>query len=130
VIKRALSEEPLPVFGDGKNIRDWIYVGDHCTALRKVLEQGKAGETYNIGGNTEKQNIDLVREICAILDIEKPRPSGSYADLIAFVTDRPGHDRRYAINSGKMARDLSWAPQTDFGEGLRKTLKWYLDRWS
>jgi dTDP-glucose 4,6-dehydratase len=127
VIRQALAGKPLPIYGDGKNVRDWLYVGDHCAAVSLVLEKGKPGETYNIGGESELQNIDLVRTVCRLLDAARPRSKGSYAELISFVTDRPGHDRRYAMNIGKIRRELGWAPAESFETGLQKTLRWYLD---
>ena len=122
-----LAGKPLPVYGDGKNVRDWLYVLDHCEALRLVLERGRPGETYNIGGNAERANIDLVKTICALLDKTAPRKSGKYAELVSFVKDRPGHDRRYAIDASKIARELGWRPREDFDSGLAKTVKWYVD---
>lgn len=128
VICNALAGTDLPIYGDGKQVRDWLYVGDHCAAIRRVLEAGVPGETYNVGGSNEKQNIDVVRTICAILDGEKPRADGrSYADQIIFATDRPGHDRRYAMNADKIRRELGWAPSQTFETGLRDTIRWYLD---
>ena len=127
VIRNALAGEPLPVYGDGKNVRDWLYVADHCDAVRLVLEKGKVGETYNIGGENEQANIDVVRTICAILDRLRPRPRGSYAELIRYVTDRPGHDRRYAMNIAKIRRELGWRPRESFESGLEKTVRWYID---
>jgi dTDP-glucose 4,6-dehydratase len=127
VIRNALAGEPLPVYGDGKNVRDWLYVLDHCEALRLVLERGRIGETYNIGGNCELANIDLVRRICALLDEARPRGKGRHAELITFVKDRPGHDRRYAIDSGKLARELGWRPRQNLESGLAATVRWYLD---
>jgi dTDP-glucose 4,6-dehydratase len=127
VIRNALAGEALPVYGDGRNVRDWLYVLDHCDALRLVLERGRVGETYNIGGNSEQTNIDLVRAICALLDEASPRKTGRYADLISYVTDRPGHDRRYAMNAGKIARELGWQPRETLASGLRKTIRWYVD---
>ena len=127
VISNALTRKPLPIYGDGLNIRDWLYVGDHCSAIRCVLEKGKLGETYNVGGHNERNNITIVKTICAILDEVKPHPDGgSYADLITFVKDRPGHDRRYAIDSTKLQTQLGWKPQECFETGIRKTVKWYL----
>ena len=126
MIGNALAGKPLPVYGDGLNVRDWLYVADHCDAIRRVLEKGSPGEVYNIGGGAEKTNIDLVRTICALLDEASPRPGGRYADLISFVKDRPGHDRRYAIDAGKIARALGWRPRESFDSGLRKTVQWYL----
>ncbi|QKM63984.1 dTDP-glucose 4,6-dehydratase [Polynucleobacter tropicus] len=128
VILNALNKKPLPIYGDGQQIRDWLYVGDHCAAIREVLAKGKLGETYNIGGWNEKANIDVVKTICQILDILKPREDGkSYADQITFVKDRPGHDRRYAIDASKIERDLGWRPAETFDSGIRKTVQWYLD---
>ncbi len=128
VIHNALSGKDLPIYGDGKQVRDWLYVADHCRAIRTVLEAGAPGETYNIGGNNEKQNIEVVRTICAILDRERPRRDGrSYAEQIAFVKDRPGHDRRYAIDASKIRRELGWAPAETFESGILKTIRWYLD---
>jgi dTDP-glucose 4,6-dehydratase len=127
VIRNALAGEPLPVYGDGANVRDWLYVLDHCAAVRFVLEGGRAGQTYNIGASSEKANIDLVRMLCALLDQAHPRPAGGYAGLIAFVKDRPGHDRRYAMDARKIAAELGWRPGESFESGLRKTVRWYLD---
>jgi dTDP-glucose 4,6-dehydratase len=128
MISNALAGKPLPVYGDGKNVRDWLYVLDHCEALRVVLERGRAGETYNIGGGAERANIDLVSTICGMLDRAVPRKGGAkYAELISFVTDRPGHDRRYAIDSTKLARELGWTPRENFESGLKKTVDWYIE---
>jgi dTDP-glucose 4,6-dehydratase len=127
VIGNALAGKPLPVYGDGSNVRDWLYVLDHCEAVRLVLERGRIGETYNIGGNCEKSNIDVVKTICALLDEAAPRKGSTYADLISFVKDRPGHDRRYAMDTSKIARELGWHPHESFESGLRKTVRWYLD---
>ncbi|HEX5435630.1 MAG TPA: dTDP-glucose 4,6-dehydratase [Gemmatimonadaceae bacterium] len=128
MILTALEERPLPVYGDGLNVRDWLYVEDHCRALRLVLEKGRVGETYNIGGHTEKTNIEVVRTICDLLDQLRPRRGGRpYAELITFVGDRPGHDRRYAIDAAKIDRELGWRPQESFESGLRRTVRWYLD---
>jgi len=126
-IRNALDGKRLPVYGDGRNVRDWLYVADHCDAIRVVLARGRVGETYNIGGETELANIDLVRTLCALLDKAKPRASGSYADLIEYVKDRPGHDRRYAMNIGKIGRELGWRPRESFQTGLDKTVRWYLE---
>jgi dTDP-glucose 4,6-dehydratase len=128
MIHQALAGKPLPVYGDGQNVRDWLYVLDHCAALRAVLERGRLGEVYNIGGSAERKNIDLVRTLCALLDDARPRTGGSYADLISFVKDRPGHDRRYAIDSRKIQRELGWRPQESFESGLKNTVRWYLER--
>lgn len=127
VISNALARKPLPIYGDGLNIRDWLYVGDHCSAIRCVLEKGKIGETYNIGGHNERNNITIVMTICAILDEMRPHPDGSYANLITYVKDRPGHDRRYAIDSTKLQTQLGWKPKECFETGIRKTVQWYLD---
>jgi len=128
VIHNALAGKPLPVYGDGRQIRDWLYVTDHCSAIRRVLEAGRIGETYNIGGCNEKTNIDVVRTLCAILDQESPRADGqSYAAQITFVKDRPGHDRRYAIDASKIERELGWRPAETFDTGIRKTVRWYLE---
>jgi dTDP-glucose 4,6-dehydratase len=126
-IRNALAGEALPVYGDGQQVRDWLYVLDHCDAIRLILERGRVGETYNIGGRSERKNLDVVRTLCAILDEACPRPSGSYAEQIEFVRDRPGHDRRYAIDGTKLARELGWLPKETFETGLRKTVQWYLD---
>ncbi len=127
VIHKALTGAALPVYGDGRQVRDWLYVGNHCAALRRVLEAGAPGETYNVGGNQEMANIDVVRLLCAILDELHPRADGAtYATQIAFVADRPGHDRRYAIDAGKLERELGWRPQESFAGGIRKTVAWYL----
>ncbi len=127
-IQKALHGEPLPVYGDGRNVRDWLYVGDHCAAIRRVLEAGRVGETYNIGGNAEHENIQVVRAICALLDARRPLADGRRREsLISFVKDRPGHDRRYAIDAGKLQRELGWAPAHDFEHGLARTVDWYLD---
>jgi dTDP-glucose 4,6-dehydratase len=126
VIHNALAGKPLPIYGDGGNVRDWLYVADHCAAIRNVLAHGRPGETYNIGGNSEKTNLEVVRTVCAILDALQPAAQ-SYAAQITFVADRPGHDRRYAIDASKIARELGWAPAERFESGLRKTVQWYLD---
>ena len=126
MIVNALAGKPLPVYGDGQQIRDWLYVTDHCSAIRAVLAGGRLGETYNIGGWNEKANIDIVRTICALLDDLRPDPAGSYARLITYVKDRPGHDRRYAIDARKIERELGWRPAETFETGIRKTVEWYL----
>jgi dTDP-glucose 4,6-dehydratase len=126
VIVNALAGKPLPVYGDGLQVRDWLYVGDHCSAIRTVLEKGRVGETYNVGGWNEQPNIDIVRSICALLDELQPSAAGPYARLITHVTDRPGHDRRYAIDARKIERELGWRPADTFATGLRKTVQWYL----
>ena len=127
MIVNALAGKPLPVYGDGMQIRDWLYVKDHCSAIRRVLEVGKLGEVYNIGGWNEKPNIDIVNTVCALLDELRPRADGaSYNTQISYVKDRPGHDRRYAIDASKIERDLGWKPAETFDTGIRKTVQWYL----
>jgi dTDP-glucose 4,6-dehydratase len=128
MIHQALAGKPLPVYGDGQNVRDWLFVLDHCAALRAVLERGRPGEVYNIGGAAPMKNIDLVKTLCALLDDARARTGGSYADLITFVKDRPGHDRRYAIDARKIQRELGWKPAESFESGLKKTVRWYLER--
>ncbi|MEO8653072.1 MAG: dTDP-glucose 4,6-dehydratase [Ramlibacter sp.] len=128
VIHNALGLRPLPVYGDGLQVRDWLHVDDHCRALREVLARGRPGETYNIGGRSERTNLDVVHAICQTLDSLRPRAGGaSYAALVTHVRDRPGHDRRYAIDDGKIARELGWRPAVAFDEGIRGTVQWYLD---
>ncbi len=128
VIHKALHGEPLPVYGDGLNVRDWLYVGDHCAAIRCVLEAGRVGETYNVGGDSERQNIEVVRAICALLDARRPRAGGAPRESqVTYVKDRPGHDRRYAIDASKLKRELGWAPTVDFEAGIARTVDWYLD---
>ncbi|WP_199193320.1 dTDP-glucose 4,6-dehydratase [Blastopirellula marina] len=128
MILNALSGKPLPVYGDGKNIRDWLYVEDHCTAIATVLEKGRLGETYNVGGNSERTNLDIVHTICDSLDAISPMEDGSSRrNLIKFVTDRPGHDRRYAIDCSKLTSELGWEPQETLETGMSKTIRWYLD---
>jgi dTDP-glucose 4,6-dehydratase len=131
MLLNALDGKPLPVYGDGQNVRDWLFVTDHCRAVREVLARGRPGETYNIGGRNEIRNLEVVRTLCALLDELRPRAAGSHADLISFVPDRPGHDRRYAIDASKIERELGWRPEVDFAEGLRRTVGWYLtnDGW-
>jgi dTDP-glucose 4,6-dehydratase len=128
MIVNALSGKPLPVYGDGQQIRDWLYVGDHCAAIARVLEGGRLGETYNVGGWNEKPNIEIVKTICALLDELRPRADGrSYVEQITYVKDRPGHDRRYAIDARKIERELGWRPADTFESGIRKTVSWYLE---
>jgi dTDP-glucose 4,6-dehydratase len=128
LIVNALAGEALPVYGDGQQVRDWLYVEDHCSAVRRVLEAGESGEVYNIGGWNEKPNLEIVHAVCALLNELRPRPDGqSYAGQIRHVTDRPGHDRRYAIDARKIARELGWKPAETFETGLRRTVQWYLD---
>ncbi|MEP7300819.1 MAG: dTDP-glucose 4,6-dehydratase [Caldimonas sp.] len=126
MIVNALAGKPLPVYGDGQQVRDWLYVTDHCTAIRAVLARGRAGETYNIGGWNEKPNLEIVRTVCALLDELRPDSGGSHARLVTHVADRPGHDRRYAIDARKIERELGWRPAETFESGLRKTVLWYL----
>lgn len=126
VITNALAGNPLPIYGDGMNVRDWLYVSDHCSAIRRVLEAGRPGETYNVGGWNEKPNLEIVHTICALLDELKPDSAGPRTRLIQFVTDRPGHDRRYAIDARKIERELGWRPAETFTSGIRKTIAWYL----
>lgn len=127
VILKALAGEPLPVYGDGRNVRDWLFVKDHCAAIRRVLEAGRLGETYNVGGDAERQNIEVVKAICALLDQRRPREDGQPRESqITFVKDRPGHDRRYAIDAGKIQKELGWQPTVDFEQGMAATVDWYL----
>ena len=127
-IHNALAGKPLPIYGDGQQIRDWLYVKDHCSAIRRVLEAGRVGEVYNVGGWNEKPNLEVVQTLCAILDQMKPRADGrSYSSQITFVADRPGHDRRYAIDASRLQRELGWRPAETFETGIRKTVQWYLD---
>ncbi len=126
-IANALAGRPLPIYGDGRNVRDWLYVGDHCSAVREVLARGGVGETYNVGGWNEQPNIDIVNIICGLLDELRPDPAGPYARLITFVKDRPGHDRRYAIDARKIERELGWRPAETFASGIRRTVQWYLE---
>jgi len=128
VILNALAGKPLPIYGDGQQVRDWLYVKDHCAAIRRVLEAGRLGQTYNVGGWNEKPNLEVVHTICAMLDALRPRTDGErYASQITFVQDRPGHDRRYAIDATKLARELDWKPAETFDTGIRKTVAWYLN---
>jgi len=127
MIQNALAGEALPVYGDGRQVRDWLYVLDHCSAIRRVLDAGRPGETYNVGGANEKTNIDVVRTLCTLLDASHPRADGrSYAAQLRFVADRAGHDRRYAVDAGKIGRELGWHPRTSFEDGIRATVAWYL----
>ncbi|MAL03779.1 MAG: dTDP-glucose 4,6-dehydratase [Arenimonas sp.] len=127
VIQKALAGDPLPVYGDGRNVRDWLFVKDHCAAIRRVLEAGRVGETYNVGGDAERQNIEVVKAICHLLDQRRPRQDGQPRESqITFVKDRPGHDRRYAIDASKIQSELGWKPSVDFEQGLAATVDWYL----
>jgi len=130
MISNAIEGKPLPVYGDGRNVRDWLYVGDHCAAIRRVMKDGRPGETYNIGGWNEKTNLEVVHALCAHLDALRPKASGRYADQVQYVKDRPGHDRRYAIDASKIERELGWRPAETFETGLEKTVRWYLDHGS
>jgi len=133
IIQKALAGEALPVYGDGRNIRDWLFVGDHCSAIQRVLEAGRVGETYNVGGNAERENIQVVKAICALLDSRRPLADGRKREsLITFVKDRPGHDRRYAIDSSKLQNELGWKPSQTFESGIEHTVDWYLNHqaWS
>jgi dTDP-glucose 4,6-dehydratase len=127
MIVNALAGKPLPVYGDGQQLRDWLYVSDHCRAVRDVLARGRVGETYNVGGGSDRSNLEVVRAVCALLDEMRPDPAGAYGRLISHVTDRPGHDRRYAINARKIASELGWRPLESFESGIRKTIRWYLE---
>jgi dTDP-glucose 4,6-dehydratase len=127
MIVNALAGKPLPVYGDGMQIRDWLYVKDHCSAIRTVLAGGRPGETYNVGGWNEKPNLEIVKTVCALLDTLRPAAEGPYARLITYVKDRPGHDRRYAIDARKIERELGWRPAETFDTGIRKTVQWYLE---
>ncbi|TSA20087.1 MAG: dTDP-glucose 4,6-dehydratase [Betaproteobacteria bacterium] len=128
MIHNALTGKPLPIYGDGQNVRDWLYVADHCSAIRRVLEAGRPGEVYNIGGWNEMPNLAIVHTICTLLDEMQPDPAGAYARLITHVHDRPGHDRRYAIDATKIDRELGWRPAETFATGIKKTVRWYLDQ--
>ena len=129
IIAKALAGEALPVYGDGRNVRDWLYVGDHCSAIRAVLERGRVGETYNVGGDAERENIVVVKSICALLDQRRALPDGRTREsLITYVKDRPGHDRRYAIDASKLQGELGWAPSMTFEQGIARTVDWYLDQ--
>lgn len=127
IIEKALAEQPLPVYGQGSNVRDWLYVLDHCKAIDLIYHKGRAGETYNVGGHNERSNITIVKTICAILDEKRPRREGKYADLITFVADRPGHDLRYAIDASKLESELGWKADETFDSGIVKTVEWYLN---
>jgi dTDP-glucose 4,6-dehydratase len=127
MIIKGLAGEPLPVYGDGKNIRDWLYVEDHARALTLVLEHGAVGETYNVGGRNERTNLHVVESICDLLDEVAPTADGAHRDLITFVADRPGHDHRYAIDASKLERELGWQAEENFESGIEKTVRWYVD---
>ena len=127
MIHRALQGQSLPVYGDGRNVRDWLFVLDHCDAIREVLAHGRPGEMYNVGGESERANIDVVNGVCELLDVARPRSKGRYSELITFVKDRPGHDRRYAIDISKVRRELGWRPKESFESGLARTVRWFLE---
>jgi dTDP-glucose 4,6-dehydratase len=127
MLLNALAGKPLPVYGDGGNVRDWLFVEDHCAALAVVLQRGRPGETYNVGGSCEKSNLEVIDQLCTLLDDIRPKKPGYYKSLITFVKDRPGHDRRYAINASKIREELGWTPRESFQSGMRKTVEWYLD---
>lgn len=129
IIRTALQEETIPIYGDGKNVRDWLFVTDHCKGIKLVLENGRLGETYNIGGRNERENIYIAQTICKLLDKKRPRKNGKYADLITFVVDRPGHDRRYAIDATKIEKELGWVAAENFESGIEKTVEWYLKKY-
>jgi dTDP-glucose 4,6-dehydratase len=130
IIRSAVSGKPIPLYGDGQNIRDWLHVADHCAALRMVLERGRPGHAYNVGGRSERTNLELARMVCACLDeFRNHGQARSHADLIAYVSDRPGHDRRYAIDSTKIEQEIGWSPVETFDSGIRNTVRWYLDNW-
>ncbi len=127
MIINCLGWKPLPIYGNGENIRDWLYVSDHCSAIKMVFDKGKIGEAYNIGGNNEIKNIEIVHTICELMDELRPSINGSYKNLIEFVKDRPGHDFRYAIDSTKIQNELGWVPKESFNTGIKKTIEWYID---
>ena len=128
IIRKCLAEDPIPVYGEGKNVRDWLYVMDHCEAIDLIFHQGESGETYNIGGHNERSNLEIVYAVCSILDLRRPRLCGkSYAELISFVSDRPGHDFRYAIDASKLKAVLNWKAAENFDSGIAKTISWYLN---
>ncbi|WP_225035925.1 dTDP-glucose 4,6-dehydratase [Winogradskyella sp. SM1960] len=131
IIRKAIANEPIPIYGDGKNIRDWLYVDDHCRGIDLVFQKGKAGETYNVGGKNERDNLYIVHTICELLDTIKPKEDGSsYSELITFVNDRPGHDFRYAIDASKLEKELGWKARENFESGIMKTIEWYLNKYS
>ncbi|GAB4327202.1 MAG: dTDP-glucose 4,6-dehydratase [Flammeovirgaceae bacterium] len=130
IIRKALTGQPIPIYGDGKNVRDWLYVLDHCKGIDLVYHKGKSGETYNIGGRNERKNIDIARQICTILDQKKPKVSGSYTEQLTFVKDRAGHDRRYAIDASKIENQLGWRADETFDTGIVKTVEWYLKKYT
>ena len=127
IIRKCLAEELIPIYGNGQNVRDWLYVLDHCKAVDLIFHEGKSGETYNVGGHNERNNLQIVNTVCRILDEKKPRKKGVYTDLINFVPDRPGHDLRYAIDASKLTEELGWKAGDNFESGIVKTVEWYLD---
>lgn len=127
IITNGLAGKPLPIYGDGLNVRDWLFVGDLCTALREILANGRIGDSYNVGGGNERSNLEIAHALCGLLDELRPREKGSYCEQICFVKDRPGHDRRYAVDAGKICRELGWGPKVPFDSGLRSTVQWFLD---
>ncbi len=129
IIERALTGRPIPIFGDGRYIRDWLYVGDHCKAIKLVFDRGRSGESYNVGGRNEKENLWIVETICGLLEESKPSRAGTYAGLVTFVRDRPGHDRRYAIDAAKLENELGWRAEENLASGIKKTVSWYLWEW-
>ncbi len=129
IIERALNGRPIPIYGDGRYIRDWLYVGDHCRAIKLIFDRGRSGESYNVGGRNEKENLWIVDTICALLEESKPSSTGTYTGLITFVRDRPGHDRRYAIDAAKLENELGWRAEENLASGLKKTVSWYLGEW-
>ena len=128
IIRKALAGEAIPIYGDGKNVRDWLYVLDHCKGIELAFKKGKSGETYNIGGRNERNNLQIVHAICEILNQKEPKKEGKYQDLISFVKDRPGHDLRYAIDATKIESELSWKADENFETGILKTVEWYLEK--
>jgi dTDP-glucose 4,6-dehydratase len=128
IIRKAIAGEPIPIYGDGKNVRDWLYVLDHCTGIELAFKNGKSGETYNIGGRNERNNLQIVNTICEILNEKQPKTEGKYQDLITFVKDRPGHDLRYAIDATKIENELGWKADENFETGILKTVEWYLEK--
>jgi dTDP-glucose 4,6-dehydratase len=130
IMERALGGRPIPIYGNGRQIRDWLYVGDHCQAIKLVFETGRSGESYNVGGRNEKENLWIVDTICRLLEERKPAARRKYTDLITFVKDRPGHDRRYAIDATKLERELGWRAEENLESGLKKTVSWYLKEWA
>ena len=129
IIRKAISDEDIPIYGTGTNVRDWLFVEDHCKAINLIFDKGKTGETYLIGGNNEQTNLDIANKICSLLDDIYPKENGTYKNQITFVTDRLGHDYRYAIDATKLKEELNWIPEQSFDEGLRKTVEWYIEKY-